>query len=378
MKTSSVAICLFAFFISALALRGDLLFAQDPGKAILERLEKADERQIQKLISRFPVADQNGDGTLTREEAMHYVKTGLGSTGPTLANASKKNPFPTAENVPYGPHERNVLDFWKAEGEGPRPLVVMIHGGGFTTGDKKKWTSAPQLGQLLEGGVSCAAINYRFRKDAPIQDILKDAARAVQFLRSKADEWSLDPGHFAGLGGSAGAGTSLWLVTRDDLAAPNSEDPVLRLSSRLQAAVLFSTQATYDLTRWESFLGPANPAWWNSPNEMAEFYHFKEMAELAKPEALPILRETDMLRWISPDDGAILISNPLPDVPSIQRGHYLHHPGHAREIDRSCEEAGVTCYWLESGRSEDSGIDPTDFLRKQLFADKEQEALSRE
>ena len=39
---------------------------------------------------------------------------------------------PTYADVSYGPHERNVLDFWKAEGEGPRPLLVYIHGGGWT------------------------------------------------------------------------------------------------------------------------------------------------------------------------------------------------------------------------------------------------------
>jgi acetyl esterase/lipase len=38
---------------------------------------------------------------------------------------------PTHANVTYGPHERNDLDFWKADGDGPRPLLVFIHGGGW-------------------------------------------------------------------------------------------------------------------------------------------------------------------------------------------------------------------------------------------------------
>lgn len=38
-------------------------------------------------------------------------------------------------NVPYGPHEANVLDIWIAEGKGPRPLHVYIHGGGWIGGD---------------------------------------------------------------------------------------------------------------------------------------------------------------------------------------------------------------------------------------------------
>ena len=46
-------------------------------------------------------------------------------------------PAPDRADVPYGPHERNVLDFWAAESDGPAPLVVYIHGGGFRGGDKR-------------------------------------------------------------------------------------------------------------------------------------------------------------------------------------------------------------------------------------------------
>ena len=42
---------------------------------------------------------------------------------------------PTKAEVSYGPHKMNVLDFWKAEGEGPRPLLIHIHGGGWVGGD---------------------------------------------------------------------------------------------------------------------------------------------------------------------------------------------------------------------------------------------------
>ncbi|MFT5107075.1 MAG: acetyl esterase/lipase, partial [Pseudoalteromonas tetraodonis] len=37
----------------------------------------------------------------------------------------------TATDVPYGEHKMTVLDFWKADGDGPRPLLVYIHGGGW-------------------------------------------------------------------------------------------------------------------------------------------------------------------------------------------------------------------------------------------------------
>lgn len=338
------------------ALVGTLLPAN--AQNVIARLEKASDAELQALLPRFPAADANGDGKLTREEAVSFARTAMGG-GNSGKGGGKKGAgsVPTESDVAYGPHERNVLDFWKAEGEGPRPLVIFIHGGGFTGGDKSKWRDSGDLKRLLDNGISCAAINYRFRKDAAIQDILKDAARAVQFLRTKAAEWNLDKSRFAGFGGSAGAGTSLWLATRDDLADPDSEDPVLRESSRLQTAVLLSTQATYDLTKWDRFLGPANPAWWASPNEAAEFYHFTEQADLAKPEALPVLKECDMLSWISADDGPVFVNNRGPEGPSVNRGHYLHHPEHARQIEKACEAAGVKCTLV----GEESG-DPVEFL----------------
>ncbi|MGB9606526.1 MAG: hypothetical protein ACPL88_11690, partial [Bryobacteraceae bacterium] len=46
-------------------------------------------------------------------------------------------PPPDAADVSYGPHERNVLDLWKAHSAKPTPLVIYIHGGGFRAGDKR-------------------------------------------------------------------------------------------------------------------------------------------------------------------------------------------------------------------------------------------------
>lgn len=342
---------------------GGLMAAAFSGRAqegVLARLQKATPQQLQALLPRYPEADADRDGVLTREEALTYARQrGLNAS---LATPSRMAPPPDLVDVAYGSHERNVLDFWRAPGDGARPLVVLIHGGGFTGGDKSKWRQSREIARLLESGISCAAINYRLRKHAPIQDILRDVARSVQFLRAQAEVYGIDKNRVAAWGGSAGAGSSLWLGARDDLAEPDHEDPVLRESSRVQAVVLNATQATYDLTRWDAFLGPADPAWWSSPDEAAEFYHFRTMADLARPEAAPVLKECDMLGWISREDAPVFVSNPLPDAPARSRGHYLHHPAHAREIVRHCEQAGVPCHWLQAPLPP-ALTDPLDFVR---------------
>jgi acetyl esterase len=332
---------------------------------IIEMIEAASEAQLQLMLPRYPKADRNGDGVLSKEEALAYAKQ-QAATAKTPA-PSTKGLAPTFANLSYGPHERNQLDVWQAAGEGPRPLVIFIHGGGFMNGDKSKWASDKNLKNLLDRGISCAAINYRFRQHAPVQDILRDAARAIQFLRSRAGEWQLDPQRFAAWGSSAGAGTSLWLGSRDDLADPENADPILRESSRVQAVVLNAVQATYNLVRWESFLGPGDPKWWRSANEAAEFYHLSSIEDLTSPAAQAILRECDMLAWIDAGDAPVYVSNPMPDTPVKDRGHYLHHPAHAREVQKHCQQASIPCCWKESPESPSgSAADPVAFLVEHL------------
>src|SRR5205823_1565148 len=132
-------------------------------------------------------------------------------------------PAPTAVNVAYGSHERQVLDFWQAKSDRPTPLVLYIHGGGWQGGDKSS-LSGPAIQRYLDAGISVAAINYRYVKQAaalkiepPVKAPLEDAARALQFLRSKAAEWNLDRKRIGATGGSAGACSSLWLALHDDM-----------------------------------------------------------------------------------------------------------------------------------------------------------------
>ena len=107
----------------------------------------------------------------------------------------------------------------------------MAAGGG---GDKKTNPRA-----FLDKGISVAAINYRYTQNGvedkvepPVKAPLGDAARALQFVRSKAAEWNLDKQRIGATGGSAGACTSLWLAFHDDMADPKSDDPVARESTR--------------------------------------------------------------------------------------------------------------------------------------------------
>jgi acetyl esterase/lipase len=150
----------------------------------------------------------------------------------------------TRSNVLYGPDKiRNTIDFWQAPGKGPRPLLVNIHGGGWISGDKSSFFDYKSF---LDKGISCASISYRFTPENPLPTPVHDAARAIQFLRSKAAEWNIDPDRIALTGGSAGACTSMWILLHEDLANPKSNDPVLRQSTRVCAAAVYAGQTSIE------------------------------------------------------------------------------------------------------------------------------------
>jgi acetyl esterase/lipase len=158
---------------------------------------------------------------------------------------------PTAANVSYGPHARNVLDFFQAKSDKPTPVVFCIHGGGWRNGDKSGYYSG--IKTYLDNGISVATINYRLigqpdadKETPPVKAPLEDAARALQFVRSKAKEWNIDKKRIGATGGSAGGCSSLWLAFHDDMADPKSSDPVARESTRLYCAAVNGAQVSLD------------------------------------------------------------------------------------------------------------------------------------
>ena len=214
-------------------------------------------------------------------------------------------PKPTRADVPYGPHPKQVLDFWQAKSEQPAPLLFFVHGGGWMTGDKAK---PDFLAQCLASGISVVSINYRFIPDAaaekidpPVKACLDDAARALQFVRSKASEWRIDKSRIGGCGGSAGGFTALWLAFHPDRADPASADPVARESTRLCCALCFVPQTTIDPQQMQAWI--PNNTYGPHAFGLGSVQEF-----LAKREALlPWIRAFSPYELASSDDPPVLL-----------------------------------------------------------------------
>ncbi len=272
---------------------------------------------------------------------------------------------PTAADVSYGPHAMNVLDFWKAEGDGPRPLLVYIHGGGWIGGDKKQ--NAAAIRPYLEKGISYAAVNYRLTGNAPLPAPVHDAARAIQFLRSKAAEWNIRKDRIALTGGSAGACTSMWILLHDDLADPQATDPVLRESTRVTAAAVAGGQTSIDPKVIEGWLGPNVLQHRMIPMAVGEPDIEKALQNYEKHQALYV--EFSPYNHLDGGDPPLFMSygNNM-KLPSENAGHGIHHPVYGIKMKEKADESGQECHLLISGVSKsEKYANATEFLMAKLL-----------
>jgi acetyl esterase/lipase len=268
---------------------------------------------------------------------------------------------PTHANVPYGPHERNVMDVWLASSDKPTPVLVSIHGGGFGRGDKR--VSPELLRRCLESGISVAAITYRYSSQAIAPAPFHDAARAIQFLRHEAKDWNLDPQRVAATGNSAGAGLSLWLGFHDDLADAGSADPVLRESSRLTCMSVFNGQTSYD-PRFIRELLPGSDTY--KHERLAQLF----AVDLDKLDELPedkykLFELVSPLQHVSNEDPpAQLIYSYNLNAPVKDQGVGIHHPRFGQALKDRLDKLGVECELKLRVRPADGDALTFDFIRK--------------
>lgn len=273
---------------------------------------------------------------------------------------------PTEANVSYGADPMNVIDFWKAPGEGPRPLMVYIHGGGWIGGDKKQDTSHYQ--PFLDKGISCAAINYRLTGQQPLPAPVLDAARAIQFIRSKATEWNINPDRIALTGGSAGACTSMWLLLHDDLADPQATDPILRQSTRVCAAAVSAGQTSIDPKVIEGWLGPNVLKHRMINMAVGEATIEGALANYAQHEAL--YKEYSAYNHVDAHDPPLFMTyGGDMTLPSKDAGHGIHHPVYGVKLKEKCDANQVECHLLVPGTSKsDKYASANEFLFAKLLA----------
>ncbi len=106
----------------------------------------------------------------------------------------------------------------------PLPLVVRIHGGGFSSGDKAGEETGPAANAIIAKGYALASVNYRLSGEALFPAGVQDVKAAVRWLRAHATQYGLDTDRFASWGESAGGYMAVMLGVTGDQATVFDDD----------------------------------------------------------------------------------------------------------------------------------------------------------
>lgn len=252
------------------------------------------------------------------------------------------------EAVKYGDHERNLLDIYQVKSDHPTPVVIFFHGGGFSGGSRedileKKWLSV-FLEDCLEAGISVVSADYRLIQDAPFPAAMMDGARVIQFVKSMASEWNIDPDKVALSGTSAGANLSIWLAMKGDLANAESDDPLERISTRIRSVVAFDGQTSNDPEFIYEHIYQGSDSY---PSTLG-FYDITSLDELQLPQIRQKIEEASAINFVTADDPPVFLNydgdlTPTPLPANSDWGLIIHHPKFGAVFKEKMDAVGVEC-----------------------------------
>lgn len=268
------------------------------------------------------------------------------------------------KDIAYDNKTRTQFDIWLPTSNTPTGLVIYVHGGGFTSGDKDfvytvqsggAWDFPSDIRFLLQNNIAFATIRYTLLNTTGETEGIKkpmgDVRRALQYIRSRASDFNIAKDKVILAGNSAGAGTSLWIGFNNDFANAASGDPVLRESSRVKGIVARETQASYNIEdRWVNDVFADYGISWtqilaNEAGNIQKIYGIFSMAQYQTPAVLTYRSEVDMLALMSADDPEIWINNTLREVVNpynpFNADVSSHHAFHARELRERANALGL-------------------------------------
>ena len=148
---------------------------------------------------------------------------------------------PLVDNVTYctvgGVELKLDLFLAKPSYRGPRPLLVYVHGGGWTEGDKTWVDRIMSSGELALHGYTVAAVNYRLAPRHPWPAQIEDVKCAIRFLRAHSQEYNIDPDRIGVWGESAGGHLAAMLGLTGPEDGLEGNGGYHEQSSRVQAVV---------------------------------------------------------------------------------------------------------------------------------------------
>ena len=107
-----------------------------------------------------------------------------------------------------------LMDAHIPEGRGPHAAVILVHGGGWTTGTKQANFIKPLFEPLDQSGLAWFSIDYRLAPKHPYPAAVRDVEEAIRYIKTHAKDYRIDPKRIALMGESAGGHLVALVATR--------------------------------------------------------------------------------------------------------------------------------------------------------------------
>ena len=128
-----------------------------------------------------------------------------------------------------------VLTPQKANGK----AIISLHSGGWHSDWRWRENYLKRAVPFVDKGYTVFLTSHSSGPRYSIADAFEDIQRAIQFVRYNAATYHIDKNNIGITGTSSGGHLSLLAATSDDIADPNSKDPIDQVSSKVQAAAVF-------------------------------------------------------------------------------------------------------------------------------------------
>jgi acetyl esterase/lipase len=179
------------------------------------------------------------------EEIRLWPNGAPGSEGTTAPEVSKPSANPKYSGLPGNftvTHYPSIYVFLPPADKATGAAMIVAPGGGHTqlVIDKEGWEIADWLNA---NGIAAFVLKYRLARVQGstykvAEHVYADAARAMRLVRSRAQEWKVDPARIGFIGFSAGGELAGMIETRFDGGKPDAADSIERSSSRPDFTVL--------------------------------------------------------------------------------------------------------------------------------------------
>tara|TARA_B100001093_G_scaffold520524_1_gene617664 strand:+ start:11154 stop:12062 length:909 start_codon:yes stop_codon:yes gene_type:complete len=221
-------------------------------------------------------------------------------------------------NISYASSsEAQKMDIYLPKGEGPFPVVFVIHGGAFKAGDKS--TMLPYANDLVNRGFVACSINYRLSTEAVFPAAVHDTKAAVRYIRNNANVYKINPSKIGAWGVSAGAYLASILGTSSgEPYLEGTEGDYPTTSTAIQACVDWFAPIDFARMTTEALTLGFNISGQNESQFLG--------VDVNDPNNLPIVNQANPTSYIDSNDPPFLIQHGTEDqlIPFTQSSNFYH------------------------------------------------------